>query len=233
MNVSVSLGTNHDFTLQDALLIYRDHGKVFVTRHEVRKSPSLSLGPAETLTGEFLKSLMRSFGIKTTLDVLPERIIAHNDETTVWWMPAQRRQMFFNDSEKKMTPISGRVFPHPALLFVAQARALWVRALAEDKRPTANSILSVAPYWNTSENGSVCLGNMQEPDTVGVHAIEQWERGFFESAFSHANGAERLTLHKGGFAALWRDLADSMDEFPVNQLVSTQQTLANYLATDF
>jgi PRTRC genetic system protein B len=231
MQISVQLGQNHNYQLEQALLIYRDQGKAFVTTHDVVKSPTLSLGPAKMLTTSFVKSLMRSFGLKPTLEILPERVVAHQEDTTVWWMPAQHRQIFFNDSEKVMKKVSGRIFPHPALLFVAKgAHRLYVRALAENKRATGNSVLHVAPYWNTSEDGDVCLGNMRTPETSSPNSIEGWERGFFESAFSHPNGAARLTSYKGGFAALWNDLADSKEAFPTGLLVSTKQTLDNYLS---
>ena len=44
--------------------------------------------------------------------------------------------------------------------------------------------------------------------------IPDWERGFYESAFTHAN-VGRLTRHEGGFEGLWSNLADKRRPFPV------------------
>ena len=230
MKAGIEIGTSHDFKLETALLLYRDQGKTFVTHHQVVHGPTLSLGPAKMLSISFLKNLLRSFRMNTTLEVLPENVIAHGDDTVAWWTPAQPRQMFFDDPTEKMTAVSGRIFPHPALVFVAKDSSIWVRALAESKRPGASTILYAAPYWNMAEDGAVCLGNMRTPDTNGVNAIAPWERGFFESAFSHAGGTVRITSYKSGFEGLWKALADATGPFPIEHLVSTKETLASYLS---
>jgi hypothetical protein len=68
----VSIGQNHHFALREALLIYHSterqngqFGNTFITRHEANadnhvKQPTL--GPAKTLTIEFVQSLIQSLG---------------------------------------------------------------------------------------------------------------------------------------------------------------------------
>jgi PRTRC genetic system protein B len=66
--------------------------------------------------------------------------------------------------------------------------------LEGDERPSADTRLKVAPYWNTNDGeGRVCVGTMRTPDSDGVGGIEAWERGFFQSEFTHPYGAARLT----------------------------------------
>ena len=64
---------------------------------------------------------------------------------------------------------------------------------------------------------------MRRPDNATAVAIPEWERGFYESAFTHAN-VGRLTRHRGGFEALWGELADKRKPFPVSTLIQLPQT---------
>ena len=70
MQVNVSIGQNHHFALREALLIYRstEHqhghfGNTFITHHEVstdNRAKQPTLGPAKTLTIEFVQSLVQA-----------------------------------------------------------------------------------------------------------------------------------------------------------------------------
>jgi hypothetical protein len=71
MQVNVSIGQNHHFALREALLIYRSteqngsFGNTFITHHEVNadnRAKQPTLGPAKTLTIEFVQSLVQALG---------------------------------------------------------------------------------------------------------------------------------------------------------------------------
>jgi PRTRC genetic system protein B len=231
VNVHLAIGTNHHFVLRDALLIYEESGAAFVTRHEIKtdQKNQPTLGPAQALTPKFLKTLLEGLGRKTKVAVLPERVVADTDETIAWWTPARNRPMFFEDAEGRMTALNGRDFPHPALAFVVNKQSLFVRALAENRRPGANTPLYMAPYWNVYETGNVCLGSMRAPENADLRSIEAWERGFFESSFTHPSGAVRLTRHKKGFEGMWKKLAGRTRPFPSRYLVPAKETLQQCL----
>jgi PRTRC genetic system protein B len=146
----------------------------------------------------------------------------------VWWTAACRRQMFYENSEQKATGLNGRRFPQPTLVWRVEGDDLKIRALAENRRPAATTTLAVAPFWNLSEDGRVCMGTMRLPDSARAVSIPEWERGFYESAFTHAN-VGRLTRHPGGFEGLWRDLAGKRIPFPVKTLIQLPQTLAQFV----
>jgi hypothetical protein len=55
-----------------------------------------------------------------------------------------------------------------------------------------------------------------------------WERGFYESAFTHAN-VGRLTRHEGGFEELWTGLAGKRQRFPLQTLIVLPQTLRQFV----
>ena len=113
--------------------------------------------------------------------------------------------------------LNGKLYPHPPLVFSVESHHLRVRALFEDNRPERASGIAIAPYWNTSPAGDVCLGSMPTPHAAGFAALNQWVEGFFQSEFTHPN-ATKLTNHPEGHLGLWRDLA-GRDRFPAEWLV--------------
>jgi PRTRC genetic system protein B len=135
--------------------------------------------------------------------------------------------MFFGGSDQEARKLNGLVFPHPALVFKVAGRDLFVRAVATDSRPGAATSLKTAPYWNTDIR--VCPGSMRVPDTLDVASISSWEDAFFQSEFTHAAGAVRLTNHPGGFIGLWRSLAGKK-RFPVQYLTDAGETLQEFVA---
>jgi PRTRC genetic system protein B len=193
-----------------------------------RQNKAPSLGPAQPLTVAFVESLVRSLGGGVAAEVFPENILAKSDRMIAWWTPAQRRQMFYQNSEGKAADLNGRSFPQPPLVWRVADGQLKIRALTQNKRPEARTKLSVAPYWNLSDNGTVCTGSMRRPESASVAAISGWERGFYESAFSHAN-VGRLTRHKGGFEGLWCGLTGKRSLFPLESLIVLPQTLAQFV----
>ena len=94
----------------------------------------------------------------------------------------------------------------------------------------AKKKLMVAPYWNVDgESGWTCQGSMRSPDEFGVLSIGAWERAFFQSEFTHQNGARRLTNHPGGFLGLWSSLMGSRSPFPVKYLTPAKETLEEFV----
>ena len=230
MKVQVSIGENHNFELREALLVYRDRQRTFVTRHEVVRNKDVppSLGPAQPLTMTFVESRVHSLHGNSTAEVLPENILAKGDRMIVWWTAACRRQMFYQNPEGKVAALNGRTFSQPPLVWRADGGDLLIRALLEDKRPEGTTKLAVAPFWNLSDNGRVCTGSMRRPDGASVTTISAWERGFYESAFTHSN-VGRLTRHEHGFEGLWNGLADRNNPFPLETLVVLPQTLTQFV----
>jgi len=69
---------------------------------------------------------------------------------------------------------------------------------------------------------------MRCPESTSVESIEGWEKGFYESAFTHAN-VGRLTRHEGGHDALWGELTGKRRPFPTESLIHLPQTLAQFI----
>lgn len=130
--------------------------------------------------------------------------------------------MWFSAAE----PIGTRsaVTQHPALLFIANGKERFVFALTDNSRPTADTQLYQAPYFNVSNSGWICTGNVDVTSNPNAADIEHYETNeFFRSRFTHPNAAK---LIKGGSAtALWAQLLDGA-EFPTKHLIRSNLSVA-------
>lgn len=175
-----------------------------------------------------MDALSEGLGTYVAPEILPENMLVRTPETMIWWTPAQYRTLFFGQHSEAGKELNGKRYPVPALVFKVLGRGLWMRALEKSERPAANTRLKTAPFWNANDEGEVCLDTMRIPDGSGVETIEGWEQGFFQSEFTHAYGAARLTSFPGGFLALCRHLAGSRKPFPVEYLTDARETLRQF-----
>ncbi|MFL6305899.1 MAG: PRTRC system protein B [Candidatus Sulfotelmatobacter sp.] len=231
MDVNIAIGQTHRFELREALLIYTEnHNSAFITRHTVsaHQAGPPTLGPAQPLTTAFVESLVRSLGGETKAEVLPESVLAKTNRMLCWWTPARERQMFYDNAEGKCSGLNGKVFPQPPLVWRVSDGTLSIRALTVNKRPYADTPMAVAPFWNLSDSGLVCTGSMRRPSGVSISTTKAWEKGFYESAFTHAN-VGRTTRHKEGFEALWSSLAGKRTRFPADALIPLTETLSQFV----
>lgn len=136
---------------------------------------------------------------------------------------------FFGEQSEAGKDLSGKRYPVPPLVFKVSGGTLWVRALEKNERPTAITTLKTAPFWNGNDAGQICIGTMRVPESSGVEAMEGWERGFFQSEFTHAYGGARLTSFPGGFLDLCRHLVGSRKPFPVEYLTDARETLRQFV----
>lgn len=231
MRFGIDVGSDLELKLYQAVLLYRnDRGnQVMATVHgvvETDTNGAPALGAGQLLSTAALRELAKQLGGSSHAEYLPENVIAHTSELIAWWTPAAVRRMFFRQ-DSELADISGKTFPHPALLFTVCNGVLLMRALPDNRRPGADARLAAAPYWNIDNDGRVCAGSMRVPKSVSVASITTWQQAFFQSEFTHPGGAGRLTKWKGGTAALWKSLAGKK-LFPRSALIETE-TLQDYL----
>jgi len=151
---------------------------------------------------------------------LPGQVVARTPDMLAWWTPAAVRPMFFRVGSE-LGDISGKLFPHPALLFAVRASVLHVRALSASRRPHAGTRVAAAPYWNIDGEGAVCAGTMRVPKSLTVTSMTAWQQAFFQSEFTHPGGGGRLTKRRGGTTALWRSLAGKK-WFPCSAMIELE-----------
>jgi PRTRC genetic system protein B len=225
-------GSNRNFGLSKAVLVYSDGKEAFATVHEAKRSPDGGapyLDAGQPVTMDFLTQLAKGLGRTTQCEILPPNILAYTPDMLVWWTRRQHRVMFYGSSSDGRS-LSGKVFPQPPLVFRVCGSALSVRALREDRRPQPNAPLMVAPYWNCDrQRGRVCQGSMRVPGNLCLAARKTWENAFFESEFTHAALGATLTNHPEGLLGLWRDLTESEGDFPVEYLINSGDSLRSFV----
>jgi PRTRC genetic system protein B len=231
MRFSIDVGSELELKIYQAMLLYRnDHGDRFMaTVHGVVQKETDGiplLGAGQLLSTAALRELTRQLGTGCPVEFLPDHVVARTPELIAWWTPAATRPMFFRDGSE-LADVSGKPFPHPALLFVVRNGVLFVRALPNNRRPDPETRLAAAPYWNIDANGAVCAGTMRTPKSLTVGSIAAWQQAFFQSEFTHPGGAGRLTRRKGGTAVLWKSLAGKK-LFPRSTLIEAEP-LEDYL----
>ena len=200
-----------------------DDKGLMVNAHPLSVAESLSLADA---LGESPK--LKS-GFSGGRELHPENLLYYDNEkngTVLWYTPAQKVGLFFR-ADLGIT--DGEAFV-PPLLWRANRTEVFLWALKADSRPTLESILYHAPFFNVYENGRVCLGNVHRniPNKASLSEfMELWEHYFFDSSFSHTLFDTGL---KGiGMAELWRRQVESGKPFPLKHLSTTKQQLKSLL----
>jgi PRTRC genetic system protein B len=232
MQAYVAIGANCEFKLSEAVLVYRaGGGGAFASFHQVKQADDgvPYLAPGESLTTAFVRTLAQGLGAQVKPEIFPDNVLVRTPDTLVWWSRPQSRVMFFGGTDQEARKINGLVFPHPALIFKVLSKDLFVRAMVTTSRPGPETPLKTAPYWNTDSRGLVCAGSMRVPESSDITSMPAWVDGYFQSEFTHAAGAVRLTSHPGGFIGLWRNLAGKK-RFPVRYLTDAGETLQEFVA---
>ena len=134
MRFGIDVGSELELKLHQAVLLYRnDHGNRFmatvhgVVQTDTNGAPGLSAG--QLLSTAALRELTKQLGASSQAEYLPDNVIARTPELITWWTPASVRPMFFRKGSE-LANVSGKLFPHPALLFAVRNSVLFVRALS-------------------------------------------------------------------------------------------------------
>ena len=233
MNVNLYQSTP-SYSLQHAILLYGSNQDsvdlvTINTVVQTNAGPVIGEGRGATKAGilDMLECVKEA--VKKPLSLLHPNVIAITDDCMVWWEEARTRRMAFQSKElgKRAAHV-----PQPALLFVVKGGSWYVFALAESKRPSADTVLYVAPYFNVWAGGAICTGSTRIPTRQAVTNPDAWSKAFFESAFTHPNihGLNQLVLWEHGCFAFWRDMLDKkFASFPNEVLVSTNVTVEKLL----
>jgi PRTRC genetic system protein B len=213
--------------LKQAILVYESSDQTAATlnpacldeKNRPLIGPGQPLGRADLV--EVLNKLEPEKATPKTRTLLPENVIGNGEDWLLWWVPSHRRKIYFSTRDKQFnTDLNGHDVLHPTLLFMAQGNGLSAWALAEPQRPSMTTKLFRVPYMNFYSTGHMCEGTYRFPPHYRPEGIKQWERGFFDTHFSHTNMDMRmLTNHEHGHDALWREMAKTrLKYFPARYL---------------
>lgn len=194
-----------------------------INAHPLTEREAAALAKSLNTKKEMAKAFLKPSGI------LPTNVLHINPSengTLLWYTKSRKEKLFFSDSLE----IPNGIAEVPALLWLASKQSLSVFALATDRRPTDNTALYHAPFFNVYDNGNVCMGTVDVSIKNSASAedfMTAWEHYFFNSYFSHL-----LNDHNpinGNCVALWKDLIETGKNFPKEVLKKTNRTLKNLL----
>lgn len=164
----------------------------------------------------------------------PKGIIASNVLYTdpsengfvMWFTKATCKNLFFVEG----LGISNGNASVPALLWIANKDKLHIYSLKSDRKPTENTPLYHAPFFNVYADGSVCMGTVDVNIRKSASLEEfttAWEAYFFNSYFSHLM-QNHNPIH-GNCVSLWKKLRKTGEPFPKEVLKKTDRTIKNIL----
>jgi PRTRC genetic system protein B len=137
----------------------------FATVHGINETDASSvpsLGPGQLLTTRFLESLKQSLRTEPRSVLLPANVLAYTSDLLIWWTGPRLHPMYFSEGAEDRAAVHGKACPHPSLIWKVRRGRLSLRALGSNVRPSPETELMVAPYWNTeARTGSVCEGGIQ------------------------------------------------------------------------
>ena len=240
----IATETTGSYSLRQAVLVYerRSSGGValsapaLVTVHPVKEVEGRpEIGPGVEATDSFLRRLHTALSPKLAraeglFHFFDERLLGYCSRAMLWHLPSQRRTMKFHTSGK-VQKLSGREFLHPHLVFFLHAGALRIFALRHPTaRPSLDTELCLAPYYNLASDGDLCWGSAKHPTGTTPNCIADWEDAFFTSRFTHLGYPTKFVNHRGGHLGLWAAMAKpGARRFPGSALVSTGMTLRELL----
>ena len=221
--------------LDQAVLIYRGASdRALATVHKIEEvdgEPVILAGQAMTPRAAIQLARALSKGVAHS-GFLPETVLYVDGELLLWWVPPAERHIVFRAPELG-APERGEVVPHPGLVFAASSSVWKVWAVKGKHRPTLQTALFQAPYFNVYEDGDICRGNVQGPDGTTAEKINAWNAAFFSSFFTHPNSNGKLVRYRGGSYAFWRDMLDGkFTKFPERVLVDVKITLGKLLGME-
>ncbi|CAB4126436.1 PRTRC_B, PRTRC system protein B [uncultured Caudovirales phage] len=217
-----------------AVTVYSsDHCGYYLESHHIDDSGRICEG--KPLKQETIQEIVDLFADKDQRAVeitgmIPDNLlhasVVDRSIHLMWYRPEEKRSIYFAEG---LNLTDGMAWV-PATLYVAEGKnTLKVYALYSNERPTAETLLYKAPYYNVFDDHRVCLGNAKvelPKKKTYENMIEYWERMFWMSVNSHLNG-ENPT--KTNLNMIWqRLLADDtvkwsqLDELvPLNKKLKT------------
>lgn len=161
--------------------------------------------------------------------ILPVNLLSFDAKTStiIWHTKAQFRELLFSQG----LGIKSGLAHIPPLVWKADKSTLSLFALTTNRKPTENTPLYYAPFFNIYEKGLVCMGtvDIQAGETGSVkELITLWENYFFNSYFTHLM-AEYNPV-KGNCVLLWESLVHTGKHFPIDVLVKRNKKLKDILS---
>jgi PRTRC genetic system protein B len=247
---NISEQFNRQYTPLKALLIYRSQqekqnsydrdqhnrdNEVYVESYDIGKNGNpinahpLSMQELIALSELFQSTQELKINYLKCRGIQPNKVLYVNPSVSgfaVWFTPQQEVDLYFVDG---LNIGSGKAYI-PAMVWKATKRGLSVYAVKDRSKPTENTVLYHAPYFNIYQNGNVCMGTVavNTESAIGLEDfMHEWEKYFFNSYFSHT-----INGHSGcltDLAELWKGQVGTGRAFPLKSLNKHPMTLTQLI----
>lgn len=225
---------------QKAIIIYKTRIKsdqnIYVESYDMDdKGRPINARPFNVDEAESLAEVLQS-SFKQQNDFLqcnglfPDNILYLNTnqvgEKVIWFSKSKEVALYF---KKELEITSGLAFV-PPLLWIANRKELKIYALFDETKPTLETPLYHAPFFNIYSDASVCMGTVDidmDEDNGLEEFMNCWERYFFESYFSHTMDGHSPV--KTNIIQLWKEQVNTKRKFPVEVLKESKKKLKNLL----
>lgn len=233
INVGIETSKTGQSKMIGAILLYGESSQYntgvaakFASIHSINwdtKQPIIAAGRpiTEADLASLHKGLSESKSLPGSLWV-DSKILAMGNGRMIWWTPPQQRPMFFDKSSNASQSFNGAGrCPNPGLVWMATSSALFIYAVAGNDRPTQETQLFQAPFFNVWSRGQVCVGSANMPDQDMKGEPGAWEKFFFGSRFTHANFTQenRLIKNQNPYSFWSKMVKEPTATFPENKLV--------------
>jgi PRTRC genetic system protein B len=190
-----------------------------INAHPLSISETAGLAEALDCSGHLKREFLKSKGI------MPGNVLyinPHHNGFAIWSTPAQTVSLFFKE-ELGIPCGKAKV---PPLIWKATREQLFIYAFKENKKPTEDTPLYYAPFFNIHKDGNVCMGTVDiEIDNKFFleEFIVAWERYFWNSYFSHLLGNHCPV--SSNIVQLWKDQVNSNKKFREDVMIKRNETL--------
>lgn len=224
----IAKDTGRTEELQRAVLLYNNFATIHDVTQDGARRPVIGAGKlatTEALVGA-LKSLLPKEEQGTGF--IEDTLLAKGVGYMMWWVKPRHRSVSFSATE--FGGERGAVVPNPGLVMLNRLDNWSVFAVKGNQRPTLDTELFQAPYFNVNRLGLICQGNITLPQGGQATQPEAWNTVFFGSFFTHPNVREHGRLVKGDCYKFWKDMLDGKySKFPERYLVSSERTVGKLL----
>ncbi|MGP1715746.1 MAG: PRTRC system protein B [Methylophilus sp.] len=214
--------------LKSAMLIYEGQNTIYASTHPVHLvKEKMMIGAGTPMNLLDLENVLVRMGKSMSEGFVSDKLIYSSPNVRFWWRKAGIGNMFIKNSEGEFA----LKVHHPSLVFTLCGNGLRVFAVKGDEKPTADTELFNAPYYNIDAFGRLCTGNVVLPDETGSTSFAAWEKMFFDSYFTHHSN-DKLIRSKKSWVGFWVDQSKSGEVFPEDTLYESKAGSLKLLAEE-
>lgn len=214
--------------LKSAMLVYEGQNTIYASSHPVHHvQGKMMIGAGTPMNLLDLESVLVRMGKSLSEGFVSDELIYSSPNVRFWWRKAGIGNMFIKNSEGEFA----LKVKHPSLVFALCGSALRVYAVKGESKPTADTALFNAPYFNIDSMGRLCTGNVVLPDETGATSFADWEKMFFDSYFTHHSN-QKIIRTKKSFIEFWVDQSNSSEAFPEDALYESEVGTLKQLAEE-